>query len=556
MTGPVDCLLIGHNQIPFVEYEKTLRRMGEDSGAYRDLSNNTIRVNNRTWNPADLLNLLGATRDGPAVEPIRGVEVFSAAIAYLYTYLTRRDLKVDYVNSFQDEKGVLAEKLRGGDVRSVAILTTLYITAFPVIEIIDFVRRHNRDARIIVGGPFVTTKARTLEREQLDYLFRSVGADIYVNSSQGEATLARLVEAIRAGTDVSDIENIHFATPRGYRATPVLAEDNPIQDNPVDWSLFSGGSLPKFVNVRTAISCPFTCSFCGFPEHAGKYQYATVERVERELDLLAGHHPTVRNVTFTDDTFNVPLTRFKQMLRMMIKNDYPFTWSSFFRCQYADAEAVELMAESKCESVFLGLESADERILENMNKAATVEQFRRGIDLLRGHGIVSFANFVVGFPGETEETVGETIDFINEGGIDFYRAQAWYCEHITPVWREREKYDLHGESFEWRHSTMDSATAAAMVNRIILSVTNSTRLPQYYFDYDNVMQLTHKGLTLDDVKRFLRSFDGGVQEKLRDPSSREPSVRTLQAIMGSLGRQPEAPVAAHAVSMDDAGFDF
>lgn len=556
MTGPVDCLLIGHNQIPFVEYEKTLRRMGEDSGAYRDLSNNTIRVNNRTWNPADLLNLLGATRDGPAVEPIRGVEVFSAAIAYLYTYLTRRDLKVDYVNSFQDEKGVLAEKLRGGDVRSVAILTTLYITAFPVIEIIDFVRRHNRDARIIVGGPFVTTKARTLEREQLDYLFRSVGADIYVNSSQGEATLARLVEAIRAGTDVSDIENIHFATPRGYRATPVLAEDNPIQDNPVDWSLFSGGSLPKFVNVRTAISCPFTCSFCGFPEHAGKYQYATVERVERELDLLAGHHPTVRNVTFTDDTFNVPLTRFKQMLRMMIKNDYPFTWSSFFRCQYADAEAVELMAESKCESVFLGLESADERILKNMNKAATVEQFRRGIDLLRGHGIVSFANFVVGFPGETEETVGETIDFINEGGIDFYRAQAWYCEHITPVWREREKYDLHGESFEWRHSTMDSATAAAMVNRIILSVTNSTRLPQYYFDYDNVMQLTHKGLTLDDVKRFLRSFDGGVQEKLRDPSSREPSVRTLQAIMGSLGRQPEAPVAAHAVSMDDAGFDF
>src|SRR5580692_8915848 len=76
---------------------------------------------------------------------------------------------------------------------------------------------------------------------------------------------------------------------------------------------------------------------------------------------------------FVDDTFNVPLPRFKKLLRMMIDKAWGFEWISFFRCSNADEEAFDLMARSGCIGVFLGIESGDQTILEYMDKHAKVE---------------------------------------------------------------------------------------------------------------------------------------------------------------------------------------
>src|SRR5262249_38317403 len=155
-----------------------------------------------------------------------------------------------------------------------------------------------------------TTNVRTLTPEQMEYVTQSVGADLFVNSSQGEATLAALLSALRRGDPLETVPNLYRRAGAGYARTEVSPEANPIEENMVDWSLFDSADTGRFVNVRTAISCPFTCAFCGFPEHAGKYQYASVERVEEQLDALRRYHPRVRSVTFTDDTFNVPPGRF------------------------------------------------------------------------------------------------------------------------------------------------------------------------------------------------------------------------------------------------------
>lgn len=553
MQQHVDCLLIGHNQVLFDEYESAVRRMGVDSGAYRDFAINTIQARGRHWNPASIFNeLCIQNADGP-VEPIRGVEVFSAAIAYLGTFLHKHGFTFDYVNSFQDEKELLAAKLTTQRIRAVAVITTLYVTAQPIDEIIAFVRSHNEEALILVGGPFVTTAVRNLTPEQMQYVTQSVGADVYVNSSQGEETLVRILRALRQGDALTTVPNVYYRNGKEYGSTGTETEQNPIETNMVDWSLFDPSSTGKFINVRTAISCPFTCSFCGFPEHAGKYQFASVPRVEQELDAIRKYQPGVRSVTFTDDTFNVPPNRFKDLLRMMIRNDYPFRWNSFYRCQFADEETVDLMRRAKCEAVFLGLESASPQVLKNMNKAATVEQYRHGIELLRKYGIVTFANFVVGFPGETEETVAETIDFINDVGIDFFRAQMFFCEHITPIWRQRDQFGLTGASFDWKHDTMDSDQAADMVDRIVLSVTNPTRLPQYYFDYDNIIQLTHKGLGIEAITRFLRRYDDAVKEKLRDRSIVETREESLDRILSALSSSEPLAAAPAARMSPTAG---
>jgi anaerobic magnesium-protoporphyrin IX monomethyl ester cyclase len=541
----IDCLFIGHNEMNFEEFEKTVRRMGARSGAYRDLNLNFINYRQRPYNLPEFYNVLTPVNGSP----LRMGETFSAAVAYLASYAARQGFGCDYVNDFREEREELADKLAAHSVMTVAITTTLYVTALPIIEIVQFVKQYNTRARIIVGGPFISTQCRSLESGELHYLFESMGADIYVNSSQGESALVHILGALRSGGSLAGIDNIYYRNAAGFTAAPHSLEDNRLAENPVDWDLF-GPRLSPYVNVRTAISCPFACAFCGFPEHAGPYQTTGAAEVERELDQLQ-KIGRVKSIHFIDDTFNVPVNRFKEILRMMVKNRYRFRWHSHFRCQFADREMVELMKESHCEGVFLGLESGSQEMLQNMQKSASIDKYYKGIELLKDYGITTFASFIIGFPGETDETLEETRQLIESGGFDFYRAQLWYCETVTPIWRERERYRIEGRNFEWRHATLDSGTAADRVEEIFLTVDSATWVPQYNFDFDNLFHLTGRGMTIPQIKAFLNAFNRAVRDKLKQGPGSEvggPEIsRMLEACRpGGAGEELGPPEEGRA----------
>jgi len=362
----------------------------------------------------------------------------------------------------------------------------------------------------------------------LEYSLKSIDADFFVNSSQGEAALVNIIRASKMNTPLGRIHNIFYKTAYGYTATEISKENNQLSHNKVNWDLFSG-DIREFINVRTAISCPFSCAFCSFPDHAGDYQMMGVNDVEWELNLI-DKIKTVKHVHFIDDTFNVPQKRFKEILRMMIKNNYKFKWYSHFRCQFADRETVELMKQSGCEGVFLGIESGNNKILKNMNKAVTVEKYLKGSQLLKQCGILTYGSFIIGFPGETRETIQDTIEFIQTSGLDFFRAQLWYCVPNAPIFQKKSQYKIKGESFEWSHLTMDSQEASDFVEKIFLSIENPVWVPQYNFEYDALFHLVHRGMPLERVNAFLKAFNTGIKEKLKDPSAKEVSFVTIRKI--------------------------
>jgi len=532
MKKNIDCLFIGHNEMDFEEYEQSIRKMGRTSGAYRDLNLNFVYYKQKPRPVVEIFNLFYfENRDANStglVTPLRMGETFSAAISYLGTYLHRRGFTFDYVNAFQYEKKELAEKLTTHNVLAVAIITTYYVFALPILEILEFVRKYNPDTKIIIGGPFIFSQYRTQERAVYECLFESIGADFYVISHQGEAALVKLLNAIKNNLPYDQIENVYYKEGKRYHANPIVKEDNKLSENSIEWELFSKG-IGEYVDIRTVISCPFSCAFCGSPEHSGAYQTLGIEEVEDLLDQVA-RFPSIKGLSFIDDTFNVPPQRFKGILRRMKKNKYPFEWISNLRCQFADREMVELMKETGCQGVFLGIESGNDQILKNMNKAATVEKYLHGISLLKEYGILTFGSFIIGFPGETSETVRDTICFIEESGLDFFRPHLFYFEPITPIWKERAKYDLKGESFEWSHRTMDSKTAADLIDNMFLTVENAIWVPQYNFDFDHLWRLRHRGLDLEQIIEFLKSFNSAIKEKLLNPSRQEISPGLIQRI--------------------------
>jgi radical SAM PhpK family P-methyltransferase len=515
----------------FERYEKSIREMGTHSGAYRDLNLNFFRHEGTPYHVSAFYNALRQDGQipGKLLEPLRVNEAFSATISYLGTYLHRRGFAFEFINSFQDEKEELAEKLKKNNILTIAITTTYYVFVLPILEVVEFIKQYNQTAKIIVGGPFISTQVRTQDEASLLYLLEKViAADFYVNSSQGETTLVNLLGALKEDLPLDNINNIYYRDGNRCIATPLLKENNKIAENYVNWDLFRG-RVGSYANVRTAISCPFSCSFCGFPRHAGAYQTSPPQILEKEFNGFERLESLV-GINVIDDTFNVPVKRFKELLRMMINNRYTFKWMSNFRCQFVDRETIELMKQSGCEGVFLGIESASDRILKNMNKAASVAKYLEGISLLKEYGILTFGSFIIGFPGETSETVQQSIDFIEESGIDFFRAHLWYCDPITPIWQEREKYHIKGECFEWSHATMDARTACDWVDKIFINTKNSTWIPQYNFDFDNLWHLLHRGFSIEQIREFLTIFNSGVKEKLMNPSRDELSPETIKRL--------------------------
>lgn len=548
MEKTIDCLLIGHNEVDFGKYVGDVRDMGAFSGAFRDLNLAFLQYDQRPYHAAGMFNrICNRAPAGNGLKPVRDDESFSNTIAYLGTYLEGRGLTFDYIHSFQAEKQALAEKLEQNNILTIAITTTFYVFALPMIEIMKFIRNYNRTARIIIGGPFISTQSRIADAETLEFLFQSIGADIYVISAQGESTLIKIIQALKNGLSLDDIHNIYYKTSDGYASTPLLKEDNRLSENMVKWDLFAD-RVGECVNLRTSISCPFSCAFCGFPEHAGKYQTADIQAIEGELNRL-NEVKSAKNIHFIDDTLNVPGKRFRNLLRMLIKNRYTFKWYSQFRCQFADEETVALMKESGCEGVFLGLESGNDHILKNMNKAASVEAYLKGIELLKKYEILAYGSFIIGFPGETRETVQDTVRLIEESKIDFYRTQLWYCEPVTPIWQQRETYKIEGSQFEWRHATMDSKEAADLIEDTFLSVKESTWLPQYGFDFNHLFHLINR-MPLERVKDFIIAFNEGIKEKLLNPSRQEVSTEAMNRLARALIPDEDQAAGAEEFTID------
>jgi radical SAM PhpK family P-methyltransferase len=509
-TEKLDCIVIGYNETPFERYENLLKNYGEDSEAYRDLKFSFVNVNDMKLTYVGLLNhVLGLANKRRPAEPVRpsleSGDMPNLAAVYLTNFLRMRNIKADYINLFQQEKEKLIDLL-SEDPYCVAITTTFYVLNFPVIEMVEFIRRHNSKTKIVVGGPLISNHVRNCHGDQLAAALDDMGADIYVVDSQGELTLTRIVGCLKNGGDLKDVPNLVYYEDGGLRTTNVMPENNCLDENAIDWLRFSDKTLGPTLQTRTARSCAFNCSFCNYPARAGKLSLASLEGIAKELDSMR-EFGGVKNVVFIDDTFNVPLPRFKDICRMMIKNNYGFNWFSYFRCSNSDSEAIDLMAESGCKGVFLGIESGSPSILKNMNKAATPEKYVEGIKLLHEHDILTFGSFIVGFPGETEETVRESVDFIKQTEVSYYRAQQWYCEPGTPIDRQREKYKIEGEGFVWTHATMDSMEATDHIERMFLTINESLWLPQWSFDFWIIPYLIGKGISYGQFKDFMHSAD-------------------------------------------------
>lgn len=498
MLNGSKAIIIGYNEIPFDNYLASLKLYGDNSAAFRDLRPNFFDIGGKPYTYVDLLNEVSENK-------YLSCDIPNLAAVYLCNFLIKRGIPAEYINLFQQEKEKLSQLLKQ-DPLCVAITTTFYVSYMPVIEMVQFIRACNPHVPIIVGGVLISNIFNGHEIDEFLFTLEDMGADMYILESQGELTLFNLLTALKEKKDLSLVPNLIYRHPvNGMVMNDRVREINSLDEEFINWEYFQHYDLGLTLQTRTARSCAFACAFCGYPERGGPLTSARIDTVAKELETMRALG-NVKNVVFIDDTFNIPKGRFKELCQMLIDREFNFNWFSYYRCDHGDEEIIELMARSGCKGVFLGIESGSQQMLEKMNKRAKIENYQRGIKHLKENGILTFASFIIGFPGETEATIQETIDFIKGQKPDYWRTMLWYCDPLTPVYKnKKQEYQIKGEGFKWTHYTMSVNTAAERMNELFLQIdpNESIWMPQYAFDFWIIPYLLGKGISLPQFKRFM-----------------------------------------------------
>lgn len=203
---------------------------------------------------------------------------------------------------------------------------------------------------------------------------------------------------------------------------------------------FNPNALYPMVTITTSRGCPFPCTFCVYPQTLmGRgFRLRSVENVVSEMQYIVENFPQAKAIFFEDDTMTVNKNRCKELANLILQKKIKISWTANARVGL-DYETMLVMKEAGCRSFCVGFESGSQKILDNMKKKARLEEMKLFMANARKAGILIHGCFMAGLPGETMETLQETLSLakrLNPDTAQFYpvmvypgtEAYAWYKE--------------------------------------------------------------------------------------------------------------------------------
>jgi len=161
--------------------------------------------------------------------------------------------------------------------------------------------------------------------------------------------------------------------------------------------------------INTTKGCPFTCTFCAYRKTG--YRTRSPENVIEEIKFLKKIH-NIKSFLFFDDLIGLQKGRFEKICELLIKENLNLKWSCCSRANLLNLELLKLMKKAGCVEIAIGIESGDPNILNLTTKRITLEEIREAARLCRKAGILFYGMAIIGLPGETKQSIKNTIKFI------------------------------------------------------------------------------------------------------------------------------------------------
>jgi anaerobic magnesium-protoporphyrin IX monomethyl ester cyclase len=382
--------------------------------------------------------------------------------------LLHQGVRCKIINNFDAEFDLLISYAGTMENPIICLSTTFILQWSEIGRICKKIRHAIPEAVLILGGAFLHDQFLTHGAPVFKKPMKKYGINCLIFSYHSERDLSDLFFALRNRTALNEIRNLAYIDENGdFHITEEKWNLPELGTIPVHWEKITWPLPPTTLQIRTSVGCPFRCAFCNYSTIARKHTLADMETVRQQIETI-NNLGSVNALIFIDDNLNLPAKRFRELLSIL--KNYHFRWYAFLRVQFVDEIIASEMKESGCDGVYLGLESGCDEVLENMNKKAQIKDYLRGIDLLKEHEITSFGSFIIGFPGESPRTITDTMEFIENSGLDFYSLKEWYYLRNSPIHTQCEKFGLSGDGNVWAHATMTSTEASKMKLKIFEEV--------------------------------------------------------------------------------------
>jgi len=328
-------------------------------------------------------------------------------LAYLAAALAEADIEVKILDLvvFPYSRAMLQNVLEKFQPQ-IAGLTAVTMTVDHAMGVIRDIKDLKPDILTVMGGPHVTFCAP-------DTLKKHSELDIIV-LGEGERTIVDLCRAADTDRDWNRVKGIVYRTDVEICYS---AQREPIADldelpDPARGLLPLGRyrALGMPISLTTSRGCPFRCIFCVGRKMVGsKVRYRSPTRIVDEMQYLATLN--FHQINIADDLFTANHKHCLAVCDEMIKRRLKLKWTSFARVDTVSEAILTKMKTAGCSAVSFGIESGNPQILKTIQKGITREQVVAAVNMCRRTGVTPFASFILGLPGETPQTIRQTMDF-------------------------------------------------------------------------------------------------------------------------------------------------
>lgn len=370
-------------------------------------------------------------------------------------------------------------------------ITLFTVGVWQAAEIARIVKQQCPNIIIIVGGPHISSMG-------LETLQRFKAFD-YAVVNEGEAVLPALLTAIEQNDNLDTVNGIIHKVNNIAIQTPPAPTINDLDSLPFPaWDLlpnFPNTYLPAIYDypqgpVATMVAsrgCPFLCKFCDTSTFGARVRAYTPQTVFNMMKHLKQQYG-IKHIQFVDDLFLASKVRALELCDLLIDNKLNMSWSCTARVDTVKPNVLKRMKQAGCWEISFGLETGSNELLQKMEKAARVELSEQAVNWTSDAGIRSKGLFMLGYPGETIESIKLTKDFVRRLPMTTMNLSKFTPYPGSPIYKEiygtniKEEHweKMNGMNFVWNPEGLSTQLLDQEYQNILLSFYKQHKIMRKY----------------------------------------------------------------------------